>query len=330
MPQSLSWSLEQTPFAMPHRYAFAVFLAATCLGIQAQPGVLNSSEMLPPGSVVNYRLAANPNAVDTTSTGSGVVWNFTSLQPTGNPFTLEVLAPADAPHTNQVPGANYAVYESLIPRYSYFNLSTQEFARVGYHVNSVHTYTDPQVELVFPVSLGTSHSDTWANTDVSFPGTIDHTCIATGSLALPGATYPDVLLLRIVLVNLFPIVVFQWIDATNGAILALYFKPGIFVSEATHFASNVTIGMEELADQLGLRLNTLVEQHLHVTYSSQEQLEWRVMDMAGRLLREGVLPAHGTAATAILDMGGLASGMHLMELRKPSDGNRHVARFMKL
>jgi hypothetical protein len=314
---------------MPYRYSCVLLFTASCLAASAQPGVLNSSEMLPPGSIVTYRLASNPGIMDTTSTGSGVSWDFTALQATGNPFTLEVLAPAAAPHTAQVPGANYAIYENAIPRYSYFNLNTQEFARVGYYVNTLHTYTDPQVELVFPVALGSSHSDTWANTDVSFPGTYDHACIATGSLALPGATYPDVLLVRIAVENIFPLVAFQWFDATNGSILAMYFAPSFFQPEGAHFASNVSIGIEELGDQLGLRLNTLVDQHLHVTYTSPQVLEWRVMDVAGRLLREGILPAHGVAGTAILDMGGLAQGIHLLELRQPGDGNRHVARFMK-
>lgn len=315
----------------PTASTFAIVLSYLCCStLHAQPGQLVSAEMLSPGSIITYRLGSNPAVLDTTSTGAGLTWDFSSLQVTGTPFTAQVLNPVTAPHAGLFPDANYVIFESAISRYSYYELNVNRYSRVSSFVTSASQYIDAQVELEFPVSLGSGLFDTWENTTQSFPGTYEHQCVATGSLILPGSVHPDVLLLRVEVVNVFPITVFQWIDATNGAILVNYIAPGTFTSETVQFASDIDIRVEDLTTDPGIRVNTFADPFLHVAYASAEPLDWRILDAAGHTRQQGTLPANGAGMSSTsLDLNALAVGAHLLELRGRSTGVHRTARFIR-
>jgi hypothetical protein len=313
---------------MIHRYALLpIPLIATLIG-SAQTGVLNSSEMLPPGSIETQRVMSDVDILDTTVQGQNVDWDFTAITPSGAaPYNNEYMLPSSTPHPTTFPASNYVVYETEIPRYSYFSLTSASLARVGGWTTVASTYSDPQVERTFPLAYGTSNSDTWDNDQSSFGGTYDFTCIGTGTLELPGHTYSDVLLVRGNLHELFNIYFYAWYDATSGATLVLYYPgDGVFVPTAAAYTTSVSVGVQEVGADLGLRIHTLVHDRLPVTYTSAEPLDWSIVDASGKRLANGRFPATSDAVTEFVDVAQLPAGLYIIDLL--NERSRQTARFV--
>lgn len=304
----------------------AVFLHLTCL---AQTGVLTSDEMLPPGSIIVQRVMSDVSVLDTTIQGQNVTWNFTAITPLASqqPFNNEVMLPTSTPYPTTFPASNYVIFETEIPRYSYFSLTSETFSRVGGWVDQANIYSDPQIELTFPMSYGVTNLDTWANTTSTFGGTYEFTCIGTGALQLPGHTYADVLMVRGKAYDIITMDFYAWYDATNGAILLIYYPgDGFWVPTAAAYTTSLSVGVDELSSELGLRIHTLVQDQLPVTYASSRVLEWTMMDVGGHLLSAGHLPANTTSTTEFLDVSGFAAGVYLLVLT--TDRERKAARFV--
>lgn len=310
---------------MTHRYA--VF--TTCLLISswsnAQTGILNSNEMLPIGSSYVVRTVQDPSMV-TLTTGTGVVWNMTTLVPTGPDLDVDILAPQTTQYGSNFPQSNYCMYESSIPRYSYFDLNASSFSRIGFWRNQLGTYSDAQTEYVFPVQMGSMNSDTWANNTVSFPGTYDYEVVGTGTLHLPGATYTDVLLIRVVSTNLIDFVSYQWVSAQNGAYLMLYFEPSAFLDEGAQMITSLQVGLNEVAGGIDLRVHAPSNGVLPISYTANEVLSYRLYDVTGRQVKQGILPATTDPRTEMLDVTMLRTGIHLIELT--SSTSQNTARFL--
>src|SRR5690606_28886710 len=144
-----------------------------------------SDELMPPGTVYNMMEISDLTVIDTTIQGAGAIWDFTDLQGTGPSYANEVLAPASAPHISSSPAANFVLYEEIVERHSYFTVTSEYMERIGFYRNNMlATYSDPQREYEYPLTLGSSHFDDWANNSVSFPGTVDVECIGAGTLHL--------------------------------------------------------------------------------------------------------------------------------------------------
>ena len=313
---------------MQHRYALLPIPLIACFIGSAQTSVLNSSEMLPPGSVVTQRVMANVGILDTTIQGQNVNWNFTAITPSGAaPFDNEYMLPSSTPHPTTFPASNYVVYETEVPRYSYYSLTSTSWSRVGGWVTSATTYSDPQVEMTFPLTYGTSNTDTWANTESSFGGTFTFNCIGTGTLELPGHTYNDVLMVRGIAFELFNVKFYTWYDANSGAPLIVYFPgDGVFVPTGAAYATSVSVGVEEVTADLGLRIHTLVQDRLPVTYTSSQPLDWSIVDASGRRFANGRFPATNSAVTEFLDVTQLPAGLYIIDLLNGK--SRQAARFV--
>jgi hypothetical protein len=204
-----------------------LFLAVPFL-VHAQP-VLLSNELLPIGSTAQYLQISNLPAIDTTIQGVGATWNFAGLQDNGQQVQWEFKAPADTPYGGSFPTANYARFSTYDHYYDYYQRTEQHLDLVGFvgPSSTVVTYSDPQRELVFPLTVGTTNQDTWASNLSSKVGTYDIACIGSGTLILPSGTYSDVLMLRIIITELFFVVpIYSWISSTNGAQLLNYIDGG--------------------------------------------------------------------------------------------------------
>src|SRR3990172_9848579 len=141
-----------------------VLAVVNCLHAQ-QPALL-SDEMAPFGTVFKLKQIQNLNIIDTTIQGAGVTWDFTGL--TNDPFYLDLIVtitdPAQTPYSSDFPNANYSYKEEPSTAYRYFYLDTSKMERIGSWSGGVlKTYNDPQVEYVFPLTLGVSNFDTWDN-----------------------------------------------------------------------------------------------------------------------------------------------------------------------
>ena len=291
--------------------------------------MLTSDEMPPIGTTFTYRTVQNLAVIDTTS-GTNMTWDMSDILPTTQaPWDVDCMAPVSSPHPTSFPTSNYCTFESEIPRYNYYDLNPAQQERVGSWSTQQSTYTDGQVELTFPLQLGTAYSDTWDNTISSFGGTFALTCIGSGTLVLPAGTHENVLLTRIIVYELFDIVMYQWISASNGAQLLMYY-PGddVWVPEGAAYMLNVNIGIAETHAPIELRVQSLVDEYLNVSYTSTSALDAVVLGSNGQVLSSQRLPASTAPSTWPLDVQGLASGMYLLDLRDPDGG--HVAeRFVK-
>lgn len=299
---------------MQQRYALLSALLFVQVVTHAQVGVLTADEMLPPGSVVTQRELGNFSAIDTL-TGPSVTWDLTDVVPFGPSFTNDVLLPSTAPQAGTFPTANYVIYESVIPRYNYYRLEPASFSRIGGYATQLSVYSDPQIELVFPLQYGSTNNDTWDNTLSSFGGTYRYACIGRGTLNLPSATYADVLLVRIVLNEIFDIIVYSWYDATNGAMLVLYYPgDGVFVPEGAAFTTNLQVGINEVGESIDVRVHQAANGSLPITYSAPSGLHYRVVDGSGRQVQAGRLPASSSAVTSFLDLNNCRAGMYLLDI----------------
>lgn len=308
---------------------FTLVAGTAAFSTFAQMGVLNSNEMAPVGSVFTYQTAVNLDVLDTT-TGANVNWNVTGLLPTTQtPWDVDYLAPATSPHPTAFPTANYCTFESEIPRYNYYTLNSTAMDKVGSWTTSQVSYSDYQREYVFPLQLGTTNLDTWANTSSTFGGTYSITCIGSGSLNLPVGTFNDVLLVRVKGYDILTIVQYLWVDATNGAPLLIYF-PGddFFIPEAAAYAVNTAIGIEENVQTTELRLHGVVNDELMVSYASLTPLTLYVRSATGQLVRTVEWPASPTPSTRGVDAAGLASGVYILQVQG-ADGTVQAAKFYK-
>ena len=311
---------------MKRPYSLAMSIVAITSMTHAQSGVLNASEMLPAGSSYEVRTIGNITSIDTSS-GTGLVWSNGNIPLLASTHTISVFAPASTAHGPSFPTSNYCVYESVVSRWSYYSLTTDSMARMGFHVPAgPGTYSDLQTELVFPVTVGSSNADTWANNTVSFPGTYSYHVLGSGTLQLPGGSFQDVLLLRVDVVNVFPMRQYLWLSATNGATLLNYTAPSLFGAASGQVVTTMNVGVEETAAQIDLRVHPILDQTLPITYSSAERADVRLLDLTGRVLYTGSLPAAPSLTTEMIPLPQLATGIHLLEL---SNGHaRTVVRFV--
>ena len=140
--------------------ASAVFFSLT---LSAQSPLL-SSQMLAVGNTVNTRVVQHFDILDTTIQGANATWDFTALSvDLGQPaISMTIVDPATTPHASDFPTANYAWRENETNYYRYFHLTSEKMERIGSLPPASHVYSDPQIEYVYPLGMGTSNMDTWA------------------------------------------------------------------------------------------------------------------------------------------------------------------------
>lgn len=295
----------------------------------AQQGVLTSNEMPPVGTSITYRTASNLAVIDT-STGANVTWNMAGFMPTSQtPWDVDYMAPTSSPHPTAFPTSNYCYFESEIPRYNYYVLSSSSMEKVGGWATNQSTYTDGQVELVFPLQLGTTNNDTWDNTNSSFGGTYNIACIGSGSLHLPMGTFNDVLLIRINVFEIFGVVQYQWIDASNGVQLLVYVPgDGVFVPSGAAYVTAAAIGIEEHAHETEMRLHGIVDDALLVSYASSTPVRMYLRSCTGQLVRTVQWPASPSPGTRSIRTGDLASGVYILQAQG-ENGSQKALRFVK-
>jgi Secretion system C-terminal sorting domain len=220
------------------------FSAITFLAIAQQ--TLLSSEMLPVGASFTNKSVLDLTVIDTTIKGAGVTWDFTTLtNNTANPDLISTrVSVASTPYASSFPNSNYAFKEEngTTTNYRYFNLTSTKLERVGSRTTSLTTYSDPQIEYIFPLVLGATNSDTWASSASSFGGNYDLTCIGAGTLKLPMGNF-DALMVRANIndggVIAFP--AYFWYSADNGTILLTYIEGdgGFYVGKSGNYTNSI-------------------------------------------------------------------------------------------
>lgn len=304
-------------------------------GLMAQP-VLNSNEMLPPGSSMHFKYIQNLNSIDTSLQGPNQTWNFSGLiqDMTIPELNVQIATPAQTPYGALFPTANYAYIESPTTAYRYFNLSNTKMERVGSYYSGPNTFNDPQTEYIFPLQLGVTNMDTWDNTNSSFGGNYDLVCLGYGTLILPNATYNDVLMVRVDF-NEGGIIAIQsyfWYDSNSGAILMDFIKgDGTFILDNGFYISALNVGIQENEIALNLRYNNPVLQSLkvNITPNISGDFNYTLINSMGQLSGSGAFNGKALQQNTLeVPMEKLPAGIYFLELRS---GSAHeTLRVMKL
>ncbi|RYD83072.1 MAG: T9SS type A sorting domain-containing protein [Sphingobacteriales bacterium] len=290
------------------------FLCALCTFAFAQPQI-TSSKMLPFGAKMRYKYVQNTYDIDTTIQGANVTWNFSNLINSSDPeINMQIADPAKTPYGSSFPDANYVRIEDN--NYRYFNLSSSKFQRVGSYTTKASKFSDPQVEMVYPLTYGSTNNDTWNNSNSSFDGgTYDYKCIGYGKLTTPGGTFNNVLLVRIIVTEgeLYELPFYAWYNADNGAPV-LEYTPGdgfFFDAYSTYQANlNTSIDKNELA--LDVIFNNPVQNMLNISlpYANSDLYNYTIINMLGQT----VLAGTGMNALMNIDVNALPAGTYFLSL----------------
>lgn len=317
------------------KHVFTMALSVCMVPVSFGQLTLLSGEMLPFNSSFTMLTVQDPSAVDTSLNGAGVTWNFATLQPaaSGAYITTNIVNPAGTPYASSFPSANYAYYEQPNGAYRYFTLTGTKMERVGsYSGGALKTYTDPQIEYVFPLALGVSSNDTWANTASSFGGVYNLTCTGTGTLILPSGSY-DALKVRVYVEDgPLALTTYFWYDADNGSILLQYIEgDGIFTSTSARYLSQITLNTKESELLQNLTYNNPVEGTLNLGFQNayNETFTYRLYDINGRTVADGQIANAGQQAFVSRDMSHLAPGLYYFTLANTSGTRTETLKLIK-
>jgi hypothetical protein len=293
----------------------------------AQP-ILTSTDMLAPGITTYMRELGNYDAVDTTIQGANATWNFVGILPDLQepPFSLTIVDPATTPYPGLFSADNYAYWEEPNNYYRYFELTPTYMQRLGSHTLSDYVMADPQVEYVFPLTLGTTHLDTWWG--VNDGGNYKINCVGYGTLMLPGITFQNALMVRAdISGTAYDIDAYFWYSGTDGRILLQYLNTTLTLS-SLYYDADANAVHEQQAFQPTLLGNPVSNELNFVLGQQSGPLDYVILSSAGARMAHGqVLGNAGTVQT--IDTGALSAGLYFLQL---SDGNapaRSSIRFVK-
>ncbi len=312
----------------------ALFMSKTLF---AQP-TLNSSEMLDFGSKMSFTYVQDSGIIDIEKQGASQVWDFSELQELSYSyeFNITIVDPQSTPPGSQFPASNYC-YEEINDgqrKFTYFSLDNSKMERRGsWQSNQLNFYSDPQVEYVFPMSLGISNSDTWASDASSFGGTYDLEVVGSGTLILPNSSYNNALMVKVVLEEFSVLDVYFWYDSDSGAILLEHFLgDGFFFAPFTFYLSEFDniVSTDRLDFVETININTLIENDLSINITTKlyEDLKFTISDVSGNII-ETLDPSNGQKYhSAQKDMSHLNSGMYFLTIH--SDNQYKTLKLIKI
>lgn len=313
-----------------------IFTCFFALATLAQPS-LTSDKMLPFGSVMTLKPISDFSIIDTTIKGADVTWDFSSLSATSDPnLVVTIVDPSTTPYSSDFTNSNYAYKESPTTAYRYFNLTSSKMERVGSWSGGVlKTYSDPQVEYVFPLNLGVSNLDTWANSSSSFGGDYNIYCIGYGTLKLPNATYSNALMVRAdvdEVIYAFP--TYFWYSSDNGAVLLEYIAgDGFFIGESGYYLgslSSVTTATTKSEITYNLQYNNPADNTLHLSFTSKEAgpLKYSIANTTGDILITADFPYNSSSQYETdIELTALTQGMYVLMIQ--SNQYSEVIKFIK-
>jgi|GEM_PF-1833490 len=316
---------------------FTLFLGLSLNAATAQ--VLLSTEMLPVTAQMNYMHPVDFNIVDTTVQGANKTWDFHTLQPDnaqGN-FQITILNPAATPYAASFPGANYCMVEMPDPFYSYYNKTSSIMERLGSGSSSgINTFSDTQIEYVFPLQLGTVHNDTWFSSNNSFVGNYNLACVGNGTLKLPNATYSNVLMVRVDFDNgIFSFPIYFWYSSDNGGVLFEYIVgDGGFIPESGVYLISMSIGIEENELPYRILYNNPVQEQLTVLFTGKNSaaMEYNIVSSLGEIVSSGTFRSEAQQAqTLSIDMSGFSAGIYFVRFmqEEPVSGETQSIKIIK-
>jgi len=280
------------------------------------------SEMLGFGSTFTDKNISDFSVIDTTIQGNGVTWDFSSLKndASTDDVVLTIIEPKKTPYASSFPNATITYIETMgtTSYYRYFNITANKLERVGSYTTSLKTYSDPQIEYVFPLTLGTKNKDTWANTSSSTGGTYELECVGSGTLKTPAGTF-DALMVRVHTVEFFDMYAYFWYSADNGCQLLSYIVgDGFFMSTTGSYATDIkksttTTGVDEIELNKNILYNNPIENTLNVSFKNEPtNCSYTVLNSMGELVFHE--PIFITDGNLSINFSDYASGIYFVKL----------------
>lgn len=294
----------------------------------AQP-VLTSEKMLPFGSTYTMTPTKDSKKIDISIKGANAVWDFSNLEPSGEPaFNIEIVNPSSTPYASSFPDANYAYKEGPNLAYRYFNLTEDKMERVGaYYSQNYITYHDPQIEYVYPLTMGSSNEDTWGNSASSFGGNYNLKCIGYGKLILPGKSYENTLMVEVEADEVIAeLTTYFWYSADNGAVLLQYvIGDGFFYGTTAHYVSNLELptGIANINFAEDVKYNNPVTDNLHLSFkrSTTSNLKYSVINSLGNEVLRGNFPTASNEEQQLnLNTSSLNNGIYFLIVKAGETG----------
>ena len=147
-----------------------------------------------PASVGSYVLRVGNYAVPGFQ-GAGSVWDYSELQPQGNPIAQVVAPVGQHPLAKSFGGATYWVNQGGVELF--YSWSGAAAYHGGIQGAMVVAYSDPEVYHPYPFALGATHEDVFAcnygagGVSVARSGSVASACVGQGTLTLPGGMVFD-------------------------------------------------------------------------------------------------------------------------------------------
>ncbi len=289
--------------------------------------------MLSYGSSWVNKTASDFSVVDTSIQGANAVWDFTSLTPNNltDDYVVYIVDPSTTPYSSYFPNANYGylIVQGSSSSYYYFNLTNSIMERLGSYNAYAVTYSDPQIEYIFPLTLGASNNDTWQNDASALGGTYSLKCIGAGTLYLPSGTF-NALLVRVHLTE-GPISVYSyyWYSSDNGMILITDIPDyGVM-----RYLSSLHIGVEKNQLFNQCYYNSLVENNFDLSFQSKysDNYSYKVMNAMGQEIYNGSFSTNEKqSGTLHIDFSNNTSGMYFLSIQSTkSNTSYEIIKIMK-
>jgi hypothetical protein len=261
----------------------------------AQPVITAADAPAPGHAWTVFELASLPPL----TSGANATWNLSGATITGT-RQLQLAQPSTAPGASNFPSATVVANADAGPPYNFLQATSNELRTLGVMTTSANVYTDPLVTMVFPCSLGTTWSDTYANANDQ--GTRSYTADGYGTLIGPGGTLSNVLRVHSEYTTLDTVVF--GVTYLGTMVEDAFWRPGTRWPVATSFwlrvfADGVVVQEQRVGSMLDvvssvhehdrseLRVvawpNPAVDQiHIASDLSGVHELSW--LDLTGRML----------------------------------------------
>ncbi len=243
--------------------------------------------------------------------GAGVTWNFSSLTFTAA-GSASIVLPASTPFSASFPSATSAAIVALPTGtvYNYDNVQPGYKDQLGDGISATggSTYTpDPKRHLVFPMSFGNSHTDTYQCVSCSASSfTVNYD--AWGTLIVNGKTYNNVA--RVV--NTFGTPYYNYYSTNPILSIFAYDSSPTSSPYSTLIESNAVVGVTEnyIVDHMKVFPNPANDQ-LNIENTSFVKVQFEIYDLLGKPVKEKELL--GQNEITKVDISSYPSGIYIVK-----------------
>ncbi|MGI8893896.1 MAG: T9SS type A sorting domain-containing protein [Bacteroidia bacterium] len=198
----------------------------------------------------------------------------------------------------------------------------------------LRTYSDPQVEYIFPLTLGSYNYDTWMNSASSSGGIYELSGIGYGTLITPTGTFNDAIMVRVFLEESFlSFYSYFWYSSTSGIILLQYIDgDGFFIPKLLTYASSISLvtGINSQKEAITFNYSNPVFDNLSLFFNSitRNELSYEIINSLGQKIMTGKI--ENTSIAAQISMKHLDNGLYFIKLREENSDVVKTLKFIKM